>query len=582
MQDDGAASRPEVQAEIESLRVQFLYNANRLGALEKDLLNATLANCRRSTQDHRQASQMTALTEKFNDAQSEIFLLQEKVKHTDLTVFRAQKTMTENYQALRVLETLVKGLTPAGHTLDNVARDVDNLVKQVLPDCHAYFQLGYRTSGIYTINPGTLVKTLRVFCVMVVDKVAHPPSNSSIPLQPTSDSVGSGGIRPVSPKDRVEDASTQPVDSVRTTTVSFSLVTPESTQGQAGKVDEYSTKKSLQENGEVRTKDVDSKKRGDIIPSKIEVDEKPTRPESQRSIKIRKRQRRRKRRREKEHRKIDAREKRNKKKRRKREVELMTAGKQRDQNTRRRETEPGRTLNKDRAAIQQPHNHHRINSNETSGGEYKTTHSNTIFDPEPTRPQSDAQYLPTQANTVTPTEAGGWTVIQRRRDGGTNFTQTWDQYASGFGSVQKGEDLWLGNEALHHLTKLEPMELCIRLEDVFGSIWVATYSRFRVAGRGDNYRIQLSGYHGNATDALSQCDGSTFSTVDRPGERGSRGEHCARHTGAGWWFPHCHVSCLNGPHPLGMLWFNNAWLDWVQIRSSTLMVRPTGDSLRWP
>ena len=48
------------------------------------------------------------------------------------------------------------------------------------------------------------------------------------------------------------------------------------------------------------------------------------------------------------------------------------------------------------------------------------------------------------------TDGGGWTVIQRR--GGfygerANFTQSWDNYANGFGDLNR--EFWLGNQVVH-------------------------------------------------------------------------------------------------------------------------------------
>lgn len=49
------------------------------------------------------------------------------------------------------------------------------------------------------------------------------------------------------------------------------------------------------------------------------------------------------------------------------------------------------------------------------------------------------------------TNGGGWTVIQRRIDGKTNFFRNWKDYKNGFGHAD--HEYWLGNDAIHELTK---------------------------------------------------------------------------------------------------------------------------------
>ncbi|XP_033149843.1 angiopoietin-related protein 4-like [Drosophila busckii] len=63
----------------------------------------------------------------------------------------------------------------------------------------------------------------------------------------------------------------------------------------------------------------------------------------------------------------------------------------------------------------------------------------------------------------------GWTVIQRRFNGSVSFDRKWDEYKNGFGDL-RGE-YWLGLEKLHLMTKFQPHELYIELENHEGEIF---------------------------------------------------------------------------------------------------------------
>ena len=154
--------------------------------------------------------------------------------------------------------------------------------------------------------------------------------------------------------------------------------------------------------------------------------------------------------------------------------------------------------------------------------------------------------------------------------GQVNFTRSWAEYAEGFGRT--GSDSWLGNEALHLLTAHRNYSLRIRMIDIFGGHWSATYRRFSLSSKDDNYRLTLAGYHGNATDSLSYSSGMTFSTYDRDTDLSSSA--CARYNGGGWWYSHCQISNLNGPDDIDMIWFHRQWRDWLQLRQVGMMVKP--------
>ncbi|XP_059166070.1 ficolin-2-like [Physella acuta] len=143
----------------------------------------------------------------------------------------------------------------------------------------------------------------------------------------------------------------------------------------------------------------------------------------------------------------------------------------------------------------------------------------------------------------TQTDVGGWTVIQRRFNGQTDFYRGWEEYKYGFGDVDVGE-FWLGNENIHRLTSQRRYEL--RVDFRFNNTdYFAKYSRFRVYGEVEGYRLKVSGYSGNAGDSLLNVhNNQKFSTLDRDNELDRR--NCAQNFHGAWWYYLCHVSNLNG------------------------------------
>ncbi|XP_078311720.1 ryncolin-4-like [Crassostrea virginica] len=137
------------------------------------------------------------------------------------------------------------------------------------------------------------------------------------------------------------------------------------------------------------------------------------------------------------------------------------------------------------------------------------------------------------------TDGGGWTVIQRRMDGSGDFDRNWKSYKEGFGNVQ-GE-YWLGNEAIHLLTKKANQELRVDMEKFTGEKAYAKYSTFSVGTESQKYKLTVGGYNGNAGDSLANNNGMKFSTKDQD-TSGS----CAKTFHAGWWFKACFLANPNG------------------------------------
>ncbi|NXQ25586.1 FGL2 protein, partial [Alaudala cheleensis] len=148
------------------------------------------------------------------------------------------------------------------------------------------------------------------------------------------------------------------------------------------------------------------------------------------------------------------------------------------------------------------------------------------------------------------TQGGGWTVLQRRQDGSTNFNRTWNDYKHGFGNLSR--EFWLGNDKIHLLTRSQEMQLRIDLEDFSGIREYAKYDHFYVANEFLKYRLSVHGYSGTAGDALHYSrhynhDQKFFTTPDKDNDRYPSG-NCGAYYSSGWWFDACLSANLNGKY----------------------------------
>ncbi|XP_078329269.1 tenascin-X-like isoform X2 [Crassostrea virginica] len=118
------------------------------------------------------------------------------------------------------------------------------------------------------------------------------------------------------------------------------------------------------------------------------------------------------------------------------------------------------------------------------------------------------------------TKGGGWTVIQNRVDGSTDFYRTWREYSDGFGNTSN--NYWIG-------------------------------------------------------DNLSYHSGSMFSTRDQDNDY--RSDHCSQYYHGAWWYYSCHLSNLNGKY-MGPGVFNDLSMNWKwasdgeSLKSTRMMIRP--------
>ena len=175
--------------------------------------------------------------------------------------------------------------------------------------------------------------------------------------------------------------------------------------------------------------------------------------------------------------------------------------------------------------------------------------------------------------------ASGWTMIQRREDGSTNFTQNWEGYKQGFGDPS-GE-YWLGNEMLHQLTKDSPMDIYLRAWSFDGKYIGVKYWGFWIEDEANKYRLHAGTYFGgseaNSGNWLG-LDGAFFSTPDRDNDAHSN--HCAKSYKAGWWMTGCGKIGLNGvysqtagiPDKKGIFWRSFRG-DSTSLKAVTINIR---------
>ena len=180
------------------------------------------------------------------------------------------------------------------------------------------------------------------------------------------------------------------------------------------------------------------------------------------------------------------------------------------------------------------------------------------------------------------TDGGGWTVIQRRKDGSVDFFLNWASYKRGFGTLM-GE-FWLGNDNIHRLTASGNTVLRVELEDWSNNTAYAEYGVFKVDNENNKYRLIVGFYTGTAGDSLASSHNAMyFTTKDRDNDP-CGGCNCAQESTGGWWYSNCANSNLNGQYlgdktdgrNRGVKW--HPWRAYLSLKKSEMKVRPSGFS----
>ncbi|XP_075887532.1 angiopoietin-related protein 5 [Nelusetta ayraudi] len=156
---------------------------------------------------------------------------------------------------------------------------------------------------------------------------------------------------------------------------------------------------------------------------------------------------------------------------------------------------------------------------------------------------------------------GGWTVIQRRSDGLTDFKRHWADYADGFGHLA-GEH-WLGLKKVFHIVNQKDtrFQLHLALVSTDDVTSYASYDDFHLDTETEFFGIHLGRYAGSAGDAFrgyeqeENQDTAPFSTSDVDNDgcnpacsmENRTVESCSsQHNHTGWWFNQCGLANLNG------------------------------------
>jgi len=164
--------------------------------------------------------------------------------------------------------------------------------------------------------------------------------------------------------------------------------------------------------------------------------------------------------------------------------------------------------------------------------------------------------IPTQSDLVPVMSVFCWIIFHQRIGYTFDWQLPWADYKAGFGSIDA--DFWLGLEKLHLLTSSGPYRLRVEVQERSTNLWYsAEYWSFKIGDElNDKYRLEVSGYSGDAGDSLQYegdwigdgcygCyyhNGMKFSTHDQDNDLASY--NCAYARQGGWWYNSCYYSSL--------------------------------------
>ena len=177
----------------------------------------------------------------------------------------------------------------------------------------------------------------------------------------------------------------------------------------------------------------------------------------------------------------------------------------------------------------------------------------------------------------------GWIIIHQHLGYTFDWQLPWADYKDGFGSIDA--DFWLGLEAMHLLTSSQPYRLRVEMQERSSNLWYsAEYWSFKIGDElSDQYRLELSGFSGDAGDSLQyegdmsgngwygiyNHNGMKFTTFDQDNDPfGVFGRTCALNRGGGWWYNKCFWACVTCKET------RYKWATLGYVANSRMMIKP--------
>ena len=135
-----------------------------------------------------------------------------------------------------------------------------------------------------------------------------------------------------------------------------------------------------------------------------------------------------------------------------------------------------------------------------------------------------------------------------RRGSGFVFQKNWNEYKSGFGSIED-KAYWIGLEKIHQITSFDEYGLEVVLTRNDGTVKIMNWDEFRIGGEDVKYKLTIGGYKPGSsglTDKFGYHNGMKFSTMDNDNDKWNGS--CSNTWGkSGGWFNACNYVNLNYP-----------------------------------
>ncbi|XP_066928788.1 microfibril-associated glycoprotein 4-like [Clytia hemisphaerica] len=160
---------------------------------------------------------------------------------------------------------------------------------------------------------------------------------------------------------------------------------------------------------------------------------------------------------------------------------------------------------------------------------------------------------------------GGWTAIQRRVSGDTNFNRNWIEYKNGFGDP--ATNYWIGLDSIHVLTKgRADVLLRVTAESFDGQKAFAVYKGFSIGSESEKFKLTSGDYiDGLQGKSWTEFTGMFFSTRDKDSDKKSDG-NCAISREGGGWYKSCTWLNMNGRYGADATKIGDAYMHWTNFK----------------